>query len=343
MVGVTPRLGSVGPADSSYTPGVSISPPSPDPGKDGPPSVEPAARKPVTLRTLRAMAARGEPFACLTAYDATMARWLERGGVPVLLVGDSAAQVVLGFDRTLDMPLQVAIALTAAVKRGAPGTLVMADMPFASYHESEAQAVRNAARFMTEGLADVVKLEADASFAATVARLTRAGIPVCGHVGCRPQTVAVTGGYRIAGRTAEDAQRGVADAVALERAGAVLLLVEGVPDEVTRAIVAATTVPLIGIGAGTACHGQVLVIQDLLGLTDDPPRFAEAVVNLGPQIAQGAAEWARRVRAGNIGGQRYVMHPGEAARFGIRGAAGPESTDAATGPSPMGTTDDPAG
>lgn len=282
------------------------------------------------------MAARGEAFACLTAYDATTARWLERGGVHVLLVGDSAAQVVLGFDRTIDMPLEISLALTAAVKRGAPTTLVMADMPFASYHESDEQAVRNAARFLTEGLADCVKLEADASFAGTVAKLTRAGIPVCGHVGCRPQTVAVAGGYSAAGRTADEAARIVADAVALERAGAVLLLVEAVPDEVTRAIVAATRVPLIGIGAGTACHGQVLVVQDLLGLTDQPPRFAEPVLRLGPQLRDASAAWVERVRSGRIGGQRYVMREGEAARMGIRGGSLGESTGAAPMDEPMG-------
>jgi 3-methyl-2-oxobutanoate hydroxymethyltransferase len=264
------------------------------------------------------MASRGERFACLTAYDATTARWLERGGVHVLLVGDSAAQVVLGYERTLDMPLDIAVALCAAVKRGAPRTLVMADMPFASYHQSNAQAVRNAARFMTEGLADVVKLEADASFAPTVERLTRAGIPVCAHVGCRPQTVAVSGGYRVAGRTAADARRVVADASALVRAGAVLVLIEAAPAEVTRALVKAVDVPVIGIGAGTECHGQVLVVQDLLGMTDDPPRFAEAVADLGPRTRDAAAEWVRRVSAGNIGGQRYVMDEGEADRLGIR-------------------------
>ncbi|MFG0243706.1 MAG: 3-methyl-2-oxobutanoate hydroxymethyltransferase [Phycisphaerales bacterium JB054] len=287
--------------------------------------VEPEDRKPVTLRTLRSMAGRGVPFACLTAYDATTARWLERGGVHVLLVGDSAAQMVLGFERTTDMPLDLAIAMTAAVKRGAPRTLIMADMPFASYHESDEQAVRNAARFMTEGLADVVKIEADASFAPTVERLTRAGIPICGHVGCRPQTVAVSGGYRIAGKTAEDARRVVADAVALERAGAVLLLVEAVPPEVTEAIMAATSVPLIGIGAGTACHGQVLVIQDLLGMTDSPPRFAEAVVQLGLATRDAAATWVRRVSERNIGGRRYVMDEGEAERLGIQSRPSTES------------------
>ncbi len=320
---------------------MSLSPSDPNAPRGGPAPAEPTVRKPVTIRTLRAMCKRGDRFACLTAYDATMARWLERGGVEVIIVGDSAAQVVLGLPRTLDMPLELAIAMTAAVKRGAPATLVMGDMPFATYHESDEQAVRNAARFMTEGLADVVKLEADASFATTVGKLTRAGIPVCAHVGCRPQTVALTGGYRIPGRTAADAERVVADAIALERAGAVLLLVEGVPDEVTAAILRSTSVPLIGIGAGTACHGQVLVIQDLLGLTDDPPRFAEPLLNLGPQIAAAAAEWGRRVRSGNIGGQRYVMHEGEAARFGIRGGSGPESSGAATPPGPMGSTEGP--
>lgn len=295
----------------------------------------------MTLRTLRAMAARGEPFACLTAYDATTARWLERGGVHVLLVGDSASQVVLGFERTIEMPLEIAIALTAAVKRGAPTALVMADMPFASYQASDEQAVLNAARFMTEGLADVVKLEADASFAGTVARLTRAGIPVCAHVGCRPQTVALAGGYSAAGRTAADAHRVVEDAVALEHAGAVLLLVEAVPDEVTRAIVASTSVPLIGIGAGAACHGQVLVIQDLLGLTDHPPRFAEPLAHLGPQVQAAAADWVRRVRDGNIGGQRYVMREGEAARFGISGDGPAESADATADLRPMGRTGEP--
>ncbi|MFG0259309.1 MAG: 3-methyl-2-oxobutanoate hydroxymethyltransferase, partial [Phycisphaerales bacterium JB041] len=268
-------------------------------------------------------------------YDATTARWLERGGVHVLLVGDSAAQTVLGFERTTDMPLDVAIALTAAVKRGAPRTLIMADMPFGSYHESDEQAVRNAARFMTEGLADVVKLEADASFASTVERMTRAGIPVCGHVGCRPQTVAVSGGYRIAGKTAEDARRVVADAVALERAGAVLLLVEAVPSEVTEAIMAATTVPLIGIGAGTAAHGQVLVVQDLLGMTDSPPRFAEAVAELGLATQDAAVAWVRRVAERNIGGRRYVMDDGEAERLGIQNRPTTETDGEARAAEPM--------
>ena len=264
---------------------------------------------PITLKTLRAMARAGQPFACLTCYDATTARWLARAGVHVLLVGDTAAEVILGFPRTIDMPLDVLIALTAGVKRGAPTRLVMADMPFLSYHADEATALANAGRFMVEGMADVVKLEADASFAPLVASMARAGIPVCAHVGSRPQQAALTGGYVGAGRTAKDAQRIVDDAVALERAGAVLLLVEAVPDDVTRQVLAATTVPLIGIGAGNDCHGQVLVLQDLLGMTDNPPPFAPPLADVGTRIEQAGRDWVDIVarRAVGAGHQRGTM------------------------------------
>lgn len=259
------------------------------------------------------MKERGEPFACLTCYDATTARWLERAGVHVLLVGDTAAEVVLGFDSTIHMPLEVSLALTAAVKRGAPTAMVMGDMPFMSYHADEASAVRNAGRFLTEGLADVVKLEADASFAPLVQKMARAGIPVCGHVGSKPQTVGLTGGYASAGRSEEDAQRIVEDAVALERAGAVMLLIEAVPPEVAQRVLDATTVPLIGIGAGPAPDGQILVLHDLLGLTSWQPAFAEPVAHLGSQILHAAEEYVRRVSARKVTEHRYDMQirPGE--------------------------------
>ena len=268
------------------------------------------------------MAAAGTPFACLTCYDATTARWLARGGVHVLLVGDTAAEMVLGLPRTIDMPLEVLLALTAGVKRGAPDVVVMGDMPFMSYHASEAEAIRNAGRFLTEGLADIVKLEADASFAPLVERMTRAGIPICGHVGSKPQHVALTGGYSSAGRTAAEARRIIDDAVALERAGAKMLLVEAVPPEVTRAILDATMVPLIGIGAGTDCHGQVLVLQDLVGMTDRPPRFAEPVANLGRSFEDASREWVARVAARRIGGQAYSMTQGEVQKLAAEGFPG---------------------
>lgn len=271
------------------------------------------------------MAAAGQPFACLTCYDASTARWLERAGVHVLLVGDTAAEVILGHSRTIDMPLEVLLQLTAAVKRGAPNTVVMADMPFMSYQAGEDEAVRNAGRFLVEGMADVVKVEADASLAPLVSRMTRAGVPICGHVGSRPQTMALTSGYAAAGRTAGEALRIVDDAVALERAGCVMLLAEAVPDEVTDLILSHTTVPLIGIGAGTKCHGQVLVLHDLLGLSDHAPRFAEPVARLGELVREAGAEWVRRVASRSIGGRRYMMRPAEAEALRIRTGAGPES------------------
>ncbi len=261
----------------------------------------------MTLRTIRRMAREGVPFACLTAYDATTARWLDRAGVHVLLVGDSGAEVILGLPSTIHMPLEVALALTAAVKRGAPGCLVMADMPFMSYQADEAEGVRNAGRFLTEGLADVVKIEADDSFAPLVRRMARAGVPVCAHVGARPQRVAVTGGYASAGRTPDDAERIVADAQALEAAGAVMLLVEATPPGVAERIMASTKVPLIGIGAGPECHGQVLVVQDLLGMTDKQPPFASPVAQMGESIQRAGEEFVRLVTERRVTDHRYEM------------------------------------
>ena len=261
------------------------------------------------------MSEAAEPFACLTCYDATTARWLEASGVHVLLVGDTAAEVVLGHPSTVHMPLDFAITLTAGVKRGAPNTVVMGDMPFMSYQADDAEAIRNAGRFVTEGLADVVKLEADASFAPLVAKMARAGIPVCGHVGSRPQSVGLTGGYASAGRTADAAERVIEDAVALEEAGAVMLLVEAVPEEVTKAILERTSVPLIGIGAGPAPHGQILVLQDLIGMTHWQPGFAQPVAHIGPQIQKAVETWVKRVKDRTSTDHRYLMKRGESAKF----------------------------
>lgn len=267
--------------------------------------------EPITLKTLKRMKRKAEPFACLACYDATTARWLERAGVHVLLAGDSAAQVILGYDRTIDMPLDFAIEITAAIKRGAPRTLIMADMPFMSYHTSVETAMVNAARFMTQGNADVIKLESDETFAPLVAHMTRAGIPICAHIGCKPQTSSVTGGPMAAGRTTDQLNQVVRDAQALEDAGAVLILIEAVPHEVTRAVMQAVSIPVIGIGAGTDCDGQILVVNDLLGLTDHPPRFAQAVETFGPKLKAAGQQWVKRVREGSIGGQAYSMRAGE--------------------------------
>ncbi len=271
----------------------------------------------VTIKTLRRMVKANQPFACLTCYDATTARWLQRASVHVLLVGDTAAEVILGLPSTIHMPLDISIALTAAVKRGAPACMVMADMPFMSYQASRDDALVNAGRYMTEGLADVIKIEADETFAPLVDAMARAGVPICGHVGSRPQRSALAGGYSSAGRTPSEAEQIVRDAIALEQAGAVMLLVEAVPETVTQRILTETSVPLIGIGAGPACHGPVLVLQDLLGLTDQQPVFAEPVAHLGPEIQRAAAEWVDRVAQRGVTAHRYQMK-GDAGPAAVR-------------------------
>lgn len=282
---------------------------SPEDGRAG--NDEPRIDAPVTVRTLQRMAQRGDAFACLACYDATTARWLQRAGVHVLLAGDSAAQVVLGHDRSIEMPLEFSLEITAAIKRGAPRTLIMADMPFMTAHRSVDEAMTTAGAFMTRGGADVVKVEVDGSMSSLVSRLTRAGVPVCAHLGCLPQTSAVTGGPKAAGRTNDELSRIVEDAKAMQDAGAVFLLLEAVPPDVTRAVLEATNIPVIGIGAGPECHGQILVVNDLVGLTDHPPRFAEPVAAVGETLLAAGREWVLRVRDRAIGGRSYTMREGE--------------------------------
>ncbi len=270
---------------------------------------------PVSIRTIQRAAREGLKFACLTCYDATTARWLERAGVPVLLVGDTAAEMILGFPNTLHAPLDFMIMLTAAVKRGAPRCLVMADMPFMSYQADDAEGVRNAGRFMTEGVADCVKLEVDRSFAPLVTRLARAGIPVVAHIGSRPQHAKVQGGYYAAGKTAQGAVDLVEDARVMLDAGATMLLIEATPVEVTAEIVKRSTVPVIGCGAGSACHGQVVVTSDLLGLTPRQPPFALPLVQMGEMLDGMAKLWRERVRSGMLGEHPYSLSEEEAVEF----------------------------
>jgi 3-methyl-2-oxobutanoate hydroxymethyltransferase len=298
----------VGDAPTPSTTGADAPPTSPEPKGD-------TVRKPVTMRSLRRTVSRGEKFACLTCYDATTAAWLERAGVPLLLVGDTAAEMILGLPGTIHAPLDFLLTLTAAVKRGAPNTFVMGDMPFMSYQADDAEALRNAGRFLTDGCADAVKVEVDRSFEELVGRMARAGIPVVAHIGCRPQHVKRSGGYSAAGRTAVEARAMIADAVAMEQAGASMILIEAAPNEVSARIVEKTTVPVIGCGAGPACHGQIVVLQDLLGLTSWQPSFARPLVALGDQLVDAAERWCERVRTSNLGEHPYRMEEGEAGRL----------------------------
>ncbi|MEM1353927.1 MAG: 3-methyl-2-oxobutanoate hydroxymethyltransferase [Planctomycetota bacterium] len=266
----------------------------------------------VTLRDWRRWAAARRPFAMLTCYDATTARWLARGGVNALLVGDTAAQLILGHDSTLPAKMPLMLELTAAVRRGAPNALLMADMPFGSYQESEQLAVRNAVAFMQDAGADCVKLEVDGSHATLVEKLAQAGIPVVAHIGSRPQQVRVDGGYKAAGRDAREADVLVDTAQLMIAMGASTLLVEAVPDAVSKRIVAKAKhprtgerVPVIGCGAGPACDGHVVVLQDLLGLSDWQPPFAPPMAGLGASIQDAAAKWREQVESG-----RYLADGG---------------------------------
>lgn len=209
----------------------------------------------------------------LTCYDFTTARLMQEAGVPMLLVGDSAAGVILGHETTLPIRLGFLIELTAAVRRGAPLALVMGDMPFGSFHQSLQQGVRNAVRLVQLSGCDCVKLEAAESHAPLVRALTDAGVAVVVHLGLRPQSVGVLGGYKAQGRTAEAARRIVDLATVMEAHGASAVLLEATPPEVSEAVVRTTDLPVIGCGAGPACCAHVVVTHDLLGLTPHRPRF----------------------------------------------------------------------
>jgi 3-methyl-2-oxobutanoate hydroxymethyltransferase len=275
------------------------------------PPAKPSATGKITIKDLRAWTREGRKWPMLTCYDATTAKWLWRGGVRVILAGDSAAQVILGHDSTIHAPLDFMLAITAAVRRGAPDAFVMGDMPFMSYHADDAEAVRNAGRFLTQGLADAVKLEVDEQFEGTVRRIARASIPVVAHIGWRPQRLARTGSAVVAGRTPGKVQELVDLAKRLEDAGAVMLLLEASTAQAAAALVQAVSIPVIGCGAGPACHGHVVILQDLLGLTDWRPAFAPALADLGPAVAAAAKKWADLIAAGDYLRDDHPYHMNE--------------------------------
>ncbi len=240
---------------------------------------------------------RHERFAVLTAYDATMARLLERAGVDVLLVGDSVATAVLGYDTTLPVTLDVMIHHTAAVVRGTEKALVIADMPFLTYQVTPSEAVRNAGRLLKDAGAAAVKVEGGHSVVETVRRLVDVGIPVMGHLGVLPQSVNQQSGYRQRGSSAHEAKHIYNDALALQDAGAFAIVLEAIPSELAAKITAALDVPTIGIGAGPDCDGQVLVSTDILGLHDKVPPFAKKYANLSDVIVTAARAFVADVQS----------------------------------------------
>ena len=239
----------------------------------------------------------GEPIVCLTAYTTSMARRLDPH-VDLLLVGDSLGMVVYGFDSTLQVTLDMVIAHGAAVRRGSKRACLVVDLPFGSYQESPAAAFRSAARVMAETGCSAVKLEGGVEMAETVVFLTQRGIPVMGHVGLTPQSVNRLRGYRARGRDPAEASAIKADAAAIAQAGAFNIVLEGVVEPLAREIAAAVATPIIGIGASPACDGQVLVIDDLVGLFGDfKPKFVRRYAELGAEVEKAVAAYAADVRA----------------------------------------------
>lgn len=222
----------------------------------------------------------------LTAYDFTMTRLMDEAGIPLILVGDSLGMTVLGYENTLPVTLEQMLHHSAAVRRGAPHAMVIADLPFLTYQVSVAEAIVNAGRCIKEAGVDGVKLEGGEIRVPHVKALVENGIPVLGHIGLLPQSVHAMGGYRIQGKTESDVERLIRDARALEDAGVFALVLEGMPPETARRITEAISVPTIGIGAGPYCDGQVLVLNDLLGLTEHPPKFAKKYADLRDTLRQ---------------------------------------------------------
>ena len=237
-------------------------------------------------------------FACLTAYDYITAKIIDECGLPLILVGDSLGMVVLGYETTLPVTVAEMLHHTAAVVRGVKSSLVVADMPFLSYHVSVQQAAGNAGRFIKSAGAGAVKIEGGALRAPTVKALTENGIPVMGHIGLTPQSIRALGGYKIAGRRSAEIRRLISDAKALEKAGAFALVLECMPPETARKITAMIKIPTIGIGAGPHCDGQILVTHDMLGLSGNvSPKFVKRYADLTAQIRQSVGEYKAEVRS----------------------------------------------
>lgn len=261
----------------------------------------------VKRRGIAALAKGGPPIVALTAYTAPVARLLDPH-VDFLLVGDSLGMVVYGFDSTLPVTLEMMIAHGGAVMRGSAQALVVVDLPFGCYQESPGQAFRSAARIMAETGCGAIKLEGGREMADTVRFLTGRGVPVMGHVGLMPQSVNTAGGFRVQGRGERQAERVMADATAIADAGAFAIVIEGTIEPVARSITAALPVPTIGIGASPACDGQILVIDDVLGVfTEFTPRFVKRYAELAPLISAAAEAYAADVRARRFPGPEHCF------------------------------------
>jgi 3-methyl-2-oxobutanoate hydroxymethyltransferase len=275
-------------------------------------------RKRVTLTKLAEMRALGEPIVMITAYDHPSALVVEQAGVDVVLVGDSAANNVLGYADTVPVTVEELLMLTRAVRRGLKTPLLVGDLPFGSYEASDAQAIETAHRFVKEAGCDAVKLEGGGASADRARAIIRAGVPVMGHIGLTPQTATMLGGYRAQGRTAARAKQVFDDALALQEAGCFSIVFEAIPAEVTDAIMPHLEIPVIGIGAGPSTDGQVLVLHDLLAIHDDfKPKFAKRFANVKAEMLRGVEAYAEEVRTRQFPAPEhtYGIAPEELERF----------------------------
>jgi 3-methyl-2-oxobutanoate hydroxymethyltransferase len=281
------------------------------------PSAGGASRPKVTTASIQEKKLRREPLTCLTAYDYWSARLVDEAGIDMVLVGDSLAMVVLGYENTLPVTMEEMLHHTRAARRGVKSALLIADMPYASYHVGPEDALRNAARFVKEAGAEAVKLEGGEKRVELIQRLLDAEIPVMGHIGLTPQSVHRMGGFKVQGKTMKAVEQLMRDAVALDRAGVFSLVLEGIPREVAAMITAEVETPTIGIGAGPECDGQVLVFHDLLNLTFAPPAKFVRPYGDARALISGAVAAFRE----DVAGRRY---PGDAESYHL-----PRETQAA--------------
>ena len=255
----------------------------------------------VTTADIRKKKEKGERFAAITAYDVVSARLVDEAGIPLILVGDSLGMVVLGYDSTIPVTLDDIIHHTRAVVRGSQRALIVADLPFMTYHKSAEQALESAGRCLQEGGAQAVKLEGGREVAPTIGRLTAAGIPVMGHLGLTPQSIHQLGGFRAQGKTVERARELLEDALALQEAGAFAIVLECVPAELSRLITERLSIPTIGIGAGPHCDAEIQVISDTLGwFSDFVPKHARQFAHLAEAAASALKDYADAVNAGSF-------------------------------------------
>ncbi|WP_418349968.1 3-methyl-2-oxobutanoate hydroxymethyltransferase [Slackia isoflavoniconvertens] len=252
-----------------------------------------------TAATFTAAKAKGEKLSMLTAYDYSTAKLEDESGINGILVGDSLGNVVLGYEDTVSVTMEDMIHHGAAVARGAKNALVVVDMPFMSYEVTVEEAVRNAGRLMKEGRAGAVKLEGGVRVAEQIRAIVKAGIPVMGHIGLTPQSINVFGGFKVQGKSEEAARALLADAKAVEEAGAFAVVIEAVPAALAQMITDAVSIPTIGIGAGAGCDGQILVYQDMLGMFSDfTPKFVKRYANVGEVMREAFANYAAEVASG---------------------------------------------